>query len=151
MSEYQKQTAFFKAVVLTDGEVEHRRLRERILRAEYDERCVRSAFLKSFLLAFLSVVGFAYSAVITPAVIIEHEHYLRKFFEVMALGSVLAMMIYMACWFYYRAVMYQVHSDCRKYVMSLVSRQTDVYVRPRVERERVRPAFQPEALSPAAA
>ena len=80
MSEYQKQTAFFKAVVLTDGEVEHRRLRERILRAEYDERCVRAAFLKSVLLAFLSVVGFAYSAVITPAVIIEHEHYLRKLF-----------------------------------------------------------------------
>ena len=71
----------------------------------------------------------------------------------MALGSVLAMMIYMACWFYYRAVMYQVHSDCRKYVMSLVSRQAEVYERPRFERAepRVRREFQPESLSPAAA
>lgn len=121
MSEHQKQTAFFKIMVQADDSLEHQELKDRILKAEHDERCVRRAIVKIALLMAISFFGCLYTLVMMPEVIFDSNHSLRKVFQILALGSIMSITTYIGFWFYYRALLFQVHSDCRDMLMSKVS------------------------------
>lgn len=118
MSEHQKQTEFFKAMVQGDDTVEHRQLKDNILTAEKNERCVRRAIIKIAMLMALSFIGALYTLVMMPEVIFEANHSLRKVFQILALGSIMSLATYIGFWLYYRALLFQVHSDCRRFIMS---------------------------------
>ena len=118
MSEHQKQTAFFKAMVEQEDSHEHRELTERILKAERDERCVRRAIIKIILLMAMSFIGCLHTLVMMPEVIFESNHSMRKVFQILALGSIMSLATYVGFWFYFRALLFQVHGDCRRFLMS---------------------------------
>jgi len=120
MSEHQKQTAFFKAMVQAEDSVDHQELKERILKAERDERCVRRAIAKIVFLMAISLIGCLYTLVMVPEVIYETNHSLRKVFQILALGTIMSLTTYVCFWVYFRAVLFQVHSDCRRFLMSKV-------------------------------
>lgn len=144
MSEHQKQTAFFKQIFQVAGTPERRRLKERIQKAEDDVCCCRRAMLRLFGLVAVSVVGCLYTIVIVPEVVLDHKHVLRKVFQVMAIGSAMSLLTYAGCWFYYRAVLFQVHSECRRYLMSLIGGES-------IDEPDQREARNPEGMEIAAA
>ncbi len=121
MSEHQKQTAFFKAMVEQEDSHEHRELTERILKAERDERCVRRAIIKIVLLMAISFIGCLYTLVMMPEVIFNANHSMRKVFQILALGSLLSLGTYVGFWLYFRALLFQVHGDCRRFLMTKVA------------------------------
>lgn len=131
MSEHQKQTAFFKSVVQASDSRSHRELRERILKAEHDERCVRRGIAKICLLIAVSIIGGLYTVVMMPEILVEANHSLRKVFQVLALGSLLTLGTYVGLWFYYRAVLFQVHSECRRFLMNLIGGDATTHPAPR--------------------
>ncbi|HAV63397.1 MAG TPA: hypothetical protein DCY13_13655 [Verrucomicrobiales bacterium] len=122
MSEHQKQTAFFKELVRSSDAPDRRQLKERIVRAEEDERCCRRAMLRILALIAVAFIGCLYTAVMVPEVIIEHRGTIVKIFEVIILGSALSLLAYLGCWFYYRAVLFQVHTECRRFIMNLLGK-----------------------------
>jgi hypothetical protein len=125
MSEHQKQTECFKAMLQTEESWEHRQLRGEILTAERNERCVRRAILKiGMLMAIVFLCGL-YTAVIMPEVILDVNHSLRKVFQILVLGSCMTLLTYVGFWFYYRAVLFQVHTHCRRFMMSDAIRFTE--------------------------
>lgn len=106
-----------------EGEtLEHRQLEDQILKAEQNERCVRRAIVKIVMLMALSFFAALYTMVIMPELILETNQSFRKVFEVLALGSIMTLLTYVAFWFYYRALLFQVHTECRRFIMSLSSR-----------------------------
>ena len=124
MSERQKQTEFFKAVIQSDRQGENLKLCDRIAQAERDECCVRRAMFLAFLLASVSFLGCGYTFVVKPEVILESGHGLKKLFMVLSVGSLIAFTVYLGCWFYYRALLQQVHNECRKFIMKNVVRNS---------------------------
>jgi len=123
MSEHQKQTDFFKALVSEASTPAQRQLRDRILKAEGDIRCCRRAMLKVFALVAFSLVGGLYTMVIMPEVMLQQNHVMRRVFEILTVGSLLSLVTYAGFWLYYRAVLFQVHSECRRLLYSILSRE----------------------------
>src|ERR1041385_5310391 len=62
-SDYQKQTAFLRQVILYDDSAERHKLEERITRSQRDERCVRRAVGLMAVLTALAMVGLCYSMI----------------------------------------------------------------------------------------
>jgi hypothetical protein len=125
MSENQKQTAFFKALIREAKTPAERQLRDRILKAEGDVRCCRRAMLKVLVLVAVSVIGGLYTAIIMPEVVLQHNHSLKKVFEILTIGSLLSLVTFAGFWLYYRAVLFQVHSECRRMLFSMLSRSRE--------------------------
>ena len=121
MSEHQKQTAFFKALFQADASTEQRQLRDRILKAENDVRCCRRAMFKVLALVAIALVSGLYAAVITPEVVLQADNSLRKFLEIVSIGSLLALASYAGFWLYYRALLFQVHNECRRFLVSFLA------------------------------
>jgi hypothetical protein len=125
MSEHQKQTAFFKALVRDARTPAQRQLRDRILKAEGDVKCCCRAMLKVLALVAISLIGGLYTLVIMPEAV-AHNHVLKKVFEILTIGSVLSFAAYAGFWLYYRAVLFQVHAECRRLLFSILSRKHEL-------------------------
>jgi hypothetical protein len=123
MSEHQKQTAFFKALVQDAATPVERQLRERILKAEGNLRCCLRAMWKVLVLVAVSVIGGLYTVVVTPEVAHQQGHLVRKVFEVLTVGSLISLAAYTGFWLYYRAVLFQIHAECRRLLFSILSRE----------------------------
>jgi hypothetical protein len=122
MSEHQKQTAFFKALVQDSDSPAQRQLRDRILKAEDDLRCCRRAMIRVLALVAVALIGGLYTLVIMPEAVLQHNHSLKKVFEVLTVGSLLSLVSFAGFWLYYRAVLFQVHSECRRMLFSMLQR-----------------------------
>lgn len=123
MSEHQKQTAFFKSLVRQASTPAQRQLRDRILKAEGDVRCCCRAMFRVLLLVALSLIGGLYTAVIMPEVLLQHDNTVKKVFEILTIGSVISLTMFSGFWLYYRAVLFQVHSECRRLLYTMISRE----------------------------
>ena len=115
MTERQRQIAFLKSL-LKDNSEECSRLRERINKAEHDEKCIRRALFLMVLVGIFSIVGLGYSAVLLPEFFDNATPFLVKIFCALGLGSLLCMIIFSACWLWYRAASNQISEDCRHFV-----------------------------------
>lgn len=121
MSEHQKQTAFFKALIRDAATPAQRELRDRILKAECDVRCCCRAILRVLALVALALICGLYTVVIMPEVL--QRSMLKEVFEVLTIGSTISLVLYCGFWLYYRAVLFQVHSECRRLLYSMLSRE----------------------------
>lgn len=123
MSEHQKQTAFFKALVRDASTPAQKQLRDRILRAECDVRCCCRAMLRVLALVALSIIGGLYTVVIMPETVLHRDNSVIKLFEILVTGSSIALVFYSGFWLYYRAILFQVHTECRRLLYSMLSRE----------------------------
>src|SRR5688572_23728300 len=101
MTERQRQIAFLKSL-LKDNSEECNRLRERINKAEHDEKCIRRALFLMVIVGVFSIVGLGYSAVLLPEFFDNATPFLVKIFCALGLGSLLCMIIFGTCWLWYR-------------------------------------------------
>ena len=125
MTERQKQTEFLKGLLGFASQHARSELQDRILKAEHDEKCVRSALILVGLVALFSVSGLGYSAVLLPEFFDNSTPMLVKLFCALGLGSVICMFVFLGCWLWYRAIANRLHDECRQRVMdSLASRLT---------------------------
>ncbi|MCI0745539.1 MAG: hypothetical protein L0Y58_09055 [Verrucomicrobia subdivision 3 bacterium] len=115
MTERQRQTAFLKSL-LKDGTDECKRLKDRILKAEHDENCIRRALILMMAVGGLSIVGIGYSAVLLPGFFDNATPLLVKIFCALGLGSLICMVIFGVCWGWYRQATNQITQDCRNFV-----------------------------------
>ena len=117
MSERQKQTQFLKCLLGFAGNRKRRELHERILKAEHDEKCVRSALVLVGLVVLFSLSGLGYSAVLLPEFFDNSTPFLVKIFCALGLGSVICSIVCLGCWLWYRSIANRLHDECRQLVM----------------------------------
>jgi uncharacterized membrane protein YjfL (UPF0719 family) len=73
-------------------------------------------------LVAVALIGGLYTLVIMPEAVLQHNHSLKKVFEVLTVGSLLSLVSFAGFWLYYRAVLFQVHSECRRMLFSMLQR-----------------------------
>ncbi len=119
MSERQKTTEFLKTLIRCDESEQGRHLQERILRAEREEKCIRCAIFMVGLVVLLSISGLGYSAVLVPQFSQYSSHFATKCFCALGLGSLLCFLVFLGCWFWYRAMSNRVSEDCRRFLRTV--------------------------------
>ena len=66
--------------------------------------------------------GALYAVVFMPEVITGASEGLRKVFYALVIGSTLTFAVYVGFWFYYRAILFQAHKECRRFFLSVIGR-----------------------------
>lgn len=120
MSEYRKQMAFLKSLMLYDDNSEHRLLHERLAVAEKNERCLLYACRLVGLIALLGLAGIGYSAVLLPQFFDNSTHVVIRFFTALGLGSALCFALFLGLWFWYRSMTNRIHDECRRAITSML-------------------------------
>lgn len=123
MSERKKQTEFLKGLLGFAGSSARQELHERIIKAEHDEKCVRSALILVGLVGLFSVSGLGYSAVLLPEFFDSSTPLLVKLFCALGLGSVICIMVFLGCWLWYRSIANRLHDECRQRVMESLEKR----------------------------
>jgi hypothetical protein len=116
MTERERQAQFLESL-LKDGTGEAQRLKERILQAQRDEHCIRRALVLMVLVGIFSIVGLGYSAVLLPHFFDNATPLLVKIFCALGLGSLICMLIFGACWMWYRKASNEINESCRDYIV----------------------------------
>src|SRR5438309_3979497 len=98
MSKRQKQTAFLKSLVLHGNMAGQVELQERIDKAERDELCAWRALWLVSLLAFFSICGICYSAVLIPEFFQSSSHIVGNFFYGFGFASFVCGVAFLFFW-----------------------------------------------------
>jgi len=120
MSKRQKQTAFLKSLVLHGNMAGQVELQERIDKAERDELCAWRALWLVSLLAFFSICGICYSAVLIPEFFQSSSHIAVKFFYGLGLASLVCAVAFLFFWLWCRGVLNRLHEECRRLIMAML-------------------------------
>ena len=118
MSEYQKQRAFLKALILEEDTEQHRLLQERILNAERDERCINRAMRLVAVMGLFSIAGIGYLAVLLPDFFENSSHFLIRAFSALALGSLICFVVFLGLWLWHRALVNRALEDGRRCILT---------------------------------
>jgi len=119
MTERDKQTDFLmRLLVLADCKGDD--LQARIQQAQHDENSVRFAFILVALIGGFALAGLGYCAVLHPDFLNNSAPTLVKIFCAVALGCLICMLVFLACWLWYRNVSNKVYEECRKRVLDAI-------------------------------
>lgn len=116
MTEYRRQAAFLKTLMMYEDSVEHRVLCERLDAAERNERCLLGACRLVAVVALLGAAGIGYSAVLLPQFFDNSTHVLVQFFSALGLGSMMCLAAFFGLWFWYRSMVNRIHEECRRVI-----------------------------------
>ena len=120
MSEYRKQAAFLKALMMYEENTEHHFLVERLGHAEKNEHCILCACRLVGLIAMVGLAGLGYSAVLLPEFFDHSPHVVIGFFSALGLGSLLCLVAFVGLWLWYRRALNRVHDECRRAVTRML-------------------------------
>jgi hypothetical protein len=116
---HRKPATFLKALIEhLDGQ-EHRRLSDRLAKAEGEERCVRHAVLLATLLLLLTAAGLGYCAILVPEVFHNPTHLMMRILAVVGLGTLISLAVFLGYLFWHRALVAALHQECRQQVLAL--------------------------------
>src|SRR4051794_18264957 len=119
MSEREKQTRFLKELIGSEDPDGCQDLKARILKAERDEKCIRSALWLVIMLASLSLAGLGYAAVFVPQFFSHTTPVVVKFFTALVLASGICLIGFGGFWMWYRGVCNRLYEECRNVIMTL--------------------------------
>ena len=122
MSKRQKQTAFLKSLVLHGNMGNRVQLQERIDKAERDELCAWRALWLVSLLAFFSICGICYSAVLIPEFFQSSSHVAVNFFYGLGLASLVCAIAFLFSWLWCRGALNRLHEECRHLITAMLER-----------------------------
>jgi len=120
MSEYRKQAAFLKAIMMYEDSTEHRVLKEQLSNAERNERCLLYACRLVGLIALLGLAGLGYSAVLLPEFFDNATHVIIQFFSALGLGSLMCLTVFVGLWLWYRSAVNRIHDECRRVITKML-------------------------------
>lgn len=130
MTERDKQINFLKQLLVLAGPTCERTLQARMAEAEHNEKCVWYAFILVALIGGFSICGVGYSAVLHPEFFDSSMPTLVKLFCAVGLGSVICMIVFLACWLWYRAISNRIYDECRQLVMDLLQERLKTLPKP---------------------
>jgi hypothetical protein len=132
VNDYKKAQAFmaaqsfFKALsrmtlktrVLLPDSGEGFELSTDLAKATRKKKCLYHAMFLMIVLVMLSVAGLGYCAVLQPDVFQEPNHPLTYSLSVLALGSLLAQGVFLACLLWQRATIRRLQAKCQRLVLA---------------------------------
>ena len=121
MSEYQKQAAFLKRLVMFDDTPENRVLCDRLSHAERSEKCLQCACRLVGLIALLGLAGLGYASVLLPQFFDNSTHFIIRLCSAVGLGSTLCFTVFLALWYSYRRTANRIHSECRLAISKMLA------------------------------
>lgn len=121
MSEYKKQSAFLKKLMLIEDSAENRALLDRLCQVERSEKCLQYACRLVGLIALLGLAGFGYAAVLLPQFFDNSTHFVIRLCSAVGLGSCLCFAIFLALWYSYRRIANRIHSESRLVILRALS------------------------------
>ena len=119
MSEREKQTRFLKELIRSEHCEELEGLQAQIIKAERDERCIRSALWLMLVLALLSAAGLGYSALFVREFFENATPAIVKVFSALVLASMICLVGFLGFWFWTRQICNRLYEDCRNLIISL--------------------------------
>lgn len=125
MSERQKQIQFLKTVIGHNDSGECHNLRERISRAEREERFLRRILLLVFVLILLSLAGLGYARVFWLDPFHPRFQLLVKFASSVGLASVICLVVFTGYWLWHRAVLNGLYKQCRELFMATIKDRSE--------------------------
>ena len=126
MSERQKAIKFLKALIQCDNSEHCHELRERVKRAERDEKCIRSALFLVAVLGLLSLSGIGYSAVLVHEFARFSSHISTKIFCALGLASLICIGVFLGVWLHHRAATNRVYDECRRFIHAFMESRFEV-------------------------
>lgn len=123
MSEYRKQAAFLRKLVMHEDTPENRALCERMAHVERSERCTQCACRLVGLIALLGLAGLGYAAVLLPEFFDSSTHFIVRLCSALGLGSTACFAVFLALWFSYRRAANRLHAQCRLIIARNWSKQ----------------------------
>lgn len=121
MSEYKKQSAFLKKLVMIEDTSDNRALCDRLCHVERSERCLQCACRLVGLIALLGLAGLGYAAVLLPQFFDNSTHFIIRLCSAVGLGSCLCFTVFLALWYSYRKIANRIHSECRLVILKTLS------------------------------
>src|SRR5256885_10178311 len=118
MSERQKETEFLRELMRSHECDPCRDLQSRIIKAERDEHCMRSAVGLAFVLGLLAASGLGYSVVFLPEFFQNNTPMVVRLFSALLLASGICLLAFMALWCWYRSVSNALHDEGRQFIIS---------------------------------
>ena len=94
-----------------------RELQARIIKAERDEHCMRSAVGLAFLLGLLSASGLGYSLVFVPEFFQNPAPMAVRAITALLMASAICLLAFMALWYWYRGVSNALHNEGRQFIV----------------------------------
>jgi hypothetical protein len=120
MSEHQKQAAFLKTLISYEDTTAHEVLKERLICATRNERCLWYSCRLVAVIALVGLSGLGYSALLMPEFFERGTHLLIQFFGALGLGSLMCLSVFLGLWFWYRSMVNRVHDACRRAITSMI-------------------------------
>jgi len=118
MSKRERHTAFLKTLVLRARAADPRRLLERMVRAERDERCSRRALRLVLIVGALAVLAEFYLSLLAPASLGKPSHFASHLLAALSAASLISSAAFLACWFWYRALLDGVQEESRRFILT---------------------------------
>jgi hypothetical protein len=123
MSQHQKEIAFLKTLTLYGSSAEAQYWRERIHRAEHDERALCHAIGLVTWVLILSICALAYQSILQPELYDELARVVIKILYASSLASVVCLVVFAVGWLYLHQVSNWVYEQARHFVLSVLDRQ----------------------------
>lgn len=123
MSEYRKQAAFLRKLVMQEDTPENRALCERMAHVEHCERCTQCACRLVGLIALLGLAGLGYASVLLPGFFDNSTHFIVRLCSALGLGSAVCFAAFLVLWFSYRRTANHLHAQCRVIIARIWAKQ----------------------------
>jgi len=120
MTERDRQTDFLMRLLVLADCTGDKELEGRIQQAQHDENCLRFAFTLVGLVGGFALAGLGYCAVLHPDFLNNSAPTLVKIFCAVGLGCLICMLVFLACWLWYRNASNKVYEECRQRVLDAI-------------------------------
>ena len=121
MSQQEKDTAFFRALLSGHGEQECRTLQSRLHETERNQRSVRRAAFLAAVLGLFSLAGLGYSALFRAEILGDSSHFLVRLFSVTGLTSLICLTGFLGYWLHFRQMAGRLHDECRAFFLGALA------------------------------
>jgi len=120
MSEREKQIQFLKALICREHSGECQVMRQKIIHAERQERCMRRMIFLVTVLMLLSGACLCYTTLFWPEVHRDPYQLLVKFSCSVGLASFICLVTFFGYWLWCRWILNGLYHECRQLIITAV-------------------------------
>ena len=126
MSEREKQIQFLKALICREHSGECQTIRQKIIHAERQERCMRRMLFLVVVLMLLSLASLFYTTVFWPEAFRDPSQLLVKFSFSVGLASLICLIAFSGYWLWCRWLLNGLYHECRQLIMTAAGTRSKV-------------------------
>jgi len=127
--EHETQAAFLKALIAYEDGEESRQLRDSLVKADRERKCLAHAMLLMVALFILSLAGLGYCALLLPQTLYNYTHFVTTSLSLLGLASLISQLEFFGYLLWHRSAVNRLHRECRRRVLLLVEPQLSASLR----------------------